>query len=104
MTGDSRAKLFQKIADNVAINIQDYDHIVGRIGPTIVGNYTEIDIEGDYLDGLWSEDGIQATLHDKTTLSHEDWRSCARQCGTFRGQNPVDCVNRCLPTSLATAA
>lgn len=88
-----RAKLFRKIADNVAIDILDYDHIVGRIGPTIIGNYTEIDIVGDYLDGLWSEEGIQATLHDKTMLSHEDLEILREAVRTFRGQNPVDCVN-----------
>ena len=67
-----RAKMVQKIAENVAIGILEYDCIVGRIGPFVVGNYTEIDIVGDYLDGLWSEDGIQGTLHDKVNVSHED--------------------------------
>ena len=67
-----RAKMVKKIAENVSIGILDYDFIVGRIGPNIVGNYTEIDVVGDYLDGLWSEEGIQGTLHDKVAVSPED--------------------------------
>ncbi len=38
-----RAKLFQHVAENVEIGILDFDYIVGRIGPTILGNYTAID-------------------------------------------------------------
>ena len=89
-----RAKLYKNIADNVAINILDYDHIVGRIGPTCIGGYTAIDINGDYLDGLWSDEGIQATLHDKTTLSQEELEILREAVRTFKNQNPVDCVNK----------
>jgi len=89
-----RAKLFRNIADKVAIDILDYDHIVGRIGPTCIGGYTVIDINGDYLDGLWSEEGIQATLHDKATLSAEDLEVLREAVRTFKNQNPVDCVNK----------
>ena len=88
-----RAKMVQKIAENVDIGILDFDFIVGRIGPGVVGNYTEIDIVGDYLDGLWSEDGIQGTLHDKVSISHEDLEILREAVRTFRNQNPVDCVN-----------
>ena len=89
-----RAKLVQKVAENVAIGILDFDTIVGRIGPYVVGNYTEIDIVGDYLDGLWSEDGIQGTLHDKAKISHEDLEVLREAARTFKDQNPVDCVNK----------
>ena len=89
-----RAKMVQKIAENVDIGILDFDFIVGRIGPGVVGNYTEIDIVGDYLDGLWSEDGIQGTLHDKASISHEDLEILREAARTFRNQNPVDCVNK----------
>ncbi len=89
-----RAKMVKKIAENVAINILEYDFIVGRIGPGIVGNYTEIDIVGDYLDGLWSEDGIQGTLHDKVSISHEDLEILREAARTFKDHNPVDCVNK----------
>ena len=89
-----RAKMVRKIAENVAIDILDFDGIAGRIGPGIVGNYTEIDIVGDYLDGLWSEDGIQGTLHDKVSVSHEDLEILREAARTFRNQNPVDCVNK----------
>ena len=33
-----RAKMVRKIAENVAIGILDFDGIVGRIGPYVVGN------------------------------------------------------------------
>ena len=89
-----RAKMVQRIAENVAIDILEYDYIVGRIGPGIVGNYTEIDIVGDYLDGLWSEDGIQGTLHDRVNISPEDLEILREAARTFRDHNPVDCVNK----------
>ena len=89
-----RAKMVAKIAENVDINILEYDYIVGRIGPGIVGNYTEIDICGDYLDGLWSDEGIQSTLHDKVQLSAEELEVLREAVRTFKNQNPVDCVNK----------
>ncbi|MBQ1332997.1 MAG: hypothetical protein IIY36_08700 [Lachnospiraceae bacterium] len=95
-----RARLVQKIAENVAIDILDYDFIVGRIGPGIVGNYTEIDICGDYLDGLWSEEGIQSTLHDNVRLSEEELEDLREAVRTFKNQNPVDCVNKVFEETL----
>ena len=90
-----RARLFEKIADNVAIDILDCDYIVGRVGPTIVGAYTEIDIIGDYLDGLWNDDAsLQTTLHSSMSISQEDLEILREAVRTFRDQNPVDCVNR----------
>lgn len=90
-----RAKLFQNVCENVEINILEYDYIVGRIGPTIVGNYTSIDICGDYIDGLWSDSGeLQITLHEKTAGNAEDLEILRDSVRTFRGQNPVDGVNK----------
>lgn len=90
-----RAKMVKKIADNVAIDILDYDYIVGRIGTTVVGAYTEIDIIGDYLEGLWDEgDALQSTMHGSMSVSHEDIMVLRDAVETFKDQNVVDCVNK----------
>lgn len=90
-----RAKLFQNVAENVEINILEYDHIVGRIGPTIVGNYTSIDVCGDYIDGLWSDSGeLQITMHEKTVGNSDDLEILRDSVRTFRGQTAVDGVNK----------
>lgn len=90
-----RAKLFKNVADNVAINILPYDYIVGRIGPSLIGNYTSIDICGDYIDGLWDDSGeLQITLHDKITQSAEDIEILRDSVRTFAGQTAVDGVNK----------
>ena len=90
-----RAKLVQHISENVEIAILDYDYIVGRIGPTIVGNYTGIDVCGDYIDGLWNDDGVlQVTMHNKATGDTEDLEILRDAVKTFKGQNPVDCVSK----------
>ena len=90
-----RAKLFKNVADHVAINILPYDFVVGRIGPELVGNYTSIDICGDYIDGLWDDSGeLQITLHDKITESPEEIEVLRESVRTFANQNPVDGVNK----------
>lgn len=90
-----RAKLFKKVAENVDINILEYDHIVGRIGPTLVGNYTSIDICGDYIGGLWDDSGeLRITMHDKTVIDTDDLEILRDSVNTFRNQNPVDGVNK----------
>ena len=90
-----RAKLFQHIATNVEINILEYDYIVGRIGSSIIGNYTGIDICGDYIDGLWNDDGIlQITLHDAVSEDLNNIEILRDAVRTFRNQNPVDGVNK----------
>ena len=47
-----RAKLFEHVVKNIKISILDFDQIVGRMGPTVVGAYTAMDICGDYLEGI----------------------------------------------------
>jgi hypothetical protein len=41
-----RAKLFKKIVDNVPIKIHDFDVLVGRLTPGVIGASTAMDIVG----------------------------------------------------------
>ena len=52
-----RAKLFKKIVENVPIKIHDFDVLVGRLTPGVIGASTAIDIVGDYIPGIWKDDG-----------------------------------------------
>ena len=68
-----RAKLFKHVVENIKLSILPYDYIVGRMGPTVVGAYTGIDSCGDYLDGIWSDEGkVQFSLNSQSQLSPED--------------------------------
>ena len=52
-----RAKLFKKIVENVPIKIHDFDVLAGRLTPGVIGASTAIDIVGDYIPGIWNDDG-----------------------------------------------
>src|SRR5512138_1741806 len=48
-----RALLFKKIVENVEIRIHDYDVIVGRPTPGVIGCATSFDVCGDYIPDIW---------------------------------------------------
>jgi pyruvate-formate lyase len=50
-----RAKLFKKIVENIEISIHDYDVIVGRPTPGVIGCATSFDVCGDYIPDIWSD-------------------------------------------------
>src|SRR4030043_939360 len=50
-----RAKLLKKILENIHIRIHDYDVIVGRLTPEVLGGATSFDISGDYIPDLWND-------------------------------------------------
>ena len=82
-----RAKLFEHVVKNIEISILDFDYIVGRMGPTVVGAYTAMDICGDYLEDIWSDEGsIRFSMHDKSSLTHAEMETLRDAARVFGGK------------------
>ena len=68
-----RAKLLEKVLDNVEIAIHPFDEIVGRPTVSVIGCQTAFDICGDYVKDIWNDSGvIGVTLDASTNMSQED--------------------------------
>ena len=89
-----RAKLFKHVVENIKLSILPYDYIVGRMGPTVVGAYTGIDSCGDYLDGIWSDEGkVQFSLNSQSQLTPEDLEILRDAAREFGGKSVADAGN-----------
>lgn len=98
-----RAKLFEHVVKNIEISILDFDFIVGRVGPTVIGAYTAIDTCGDYLEGIWNDDGnVQFSLNDSFQLSKEELEVLREAARTFGGKTPADMGNKIWAELLGT--
>jgi len=82
-----RAKLFKKIVENVEIRIHDYDVIVGRSTPGVIGCTTSFDVCGDYIPDLWNDAGeIRITLDANVGLDPESIEILRSSVQEFRGK------------------
>ncbi len=82
-----RAKLFKKIVENVEIRIHDYDVIVGRPTPGVIGCATSFDVCGDYIPDLWNDAGeIRITLDANVGLDRESIEILRSSVQEFRGK------------------
>jgi len=98
-----RAKLFEHVVRNIEISILDFDYIVGRVGPTVIGAYTAIDTCGDYLEGIWNDDGnVQFSLNDSFQLTNEELEVLREAARTFGGKTPADMGNKLWADLLGT--
>ena len=98
-----RAKLFEHVVKNIELSILDFDYIVGRMGPTVVGAYTAIDTCGDYLDGIWNDDGkIQFSMNDQSQITDEELEVLRDAARTFGGHSPADMGNKVWADVLGT--
>lgn len=98
-----RAKLFEHVVKNIKLSILDFDYIVGRMGPTVVGAYTAIDTCGDYLDGIWADDGkIQFSMNNDSQITEEDLEILRDAARTFGGHSPADMGNKVWEDILGT--
>ena len=98
-----RAKLFAHVLKNIEISILDFDYIVGRMGPTVIGAYTAIDTCGDYLDGIWNDDGkVQFSMNDQSQLTQEDLDILREAARVFGGKTPADMGNKVWADILGT--
>jgi pyruvate formate-lyase/glycerol dehydratase family glycyl radical enzyme len=86
-----RAKLLKKIVENVEIKIHDFDVIVGRITPGVIGCTTSIDICGDYIPDLWNDAAeLKITMDANVGLDPESLDILRTSVRTFRGKTSPD--------------
>ena len=100
-----RAKLFKNIVENVPIKIHDFDLLVGRLTPGVVGASTAIDIVGDYIPGLWNDDGkIHISVSNNGVLSNEDLKVLRESANYFHGKTAPDQAYKMLRSLVGTWA
>jgi pyruvate formate-lyase/glycerol dehydratase family glycyl radical enzyme len=81
-----RAKLLKKILDNIEIRIHDYDVIVGRLTPDVIGCATAFDISGDYIPDLWKDTGeLNITMDANVGLDNESIGILRNSARVFSG-------------------
>jgi formate C-acetyltransferase len=82
-----RAKLVKKVLDNIEIAIHDFDVIVGRPTPGVIGACTTIDVAGDYIPDLWDDDGsINLTLNADAGIDRESLDILRESSALFKGK------------------
>jgi formate C-acetyltransferase len=82
-----RAKLFKKIVENIEIRIQDYDGIVGRPTPAVIGCATAFDVCGDYMPDIWKNTNeLQLTMDANVGLDQESIDILRESAREFRGK------------------
>ena len=81
-----RAKLIACVLDGIEINIHPFDEIVGRPTPWVIGCCTAIDVNGDYISGLFDESGgIDLTMDASTDIDAESANILREAVATFGG-------------------
>jgi formate C-acetyltransferase len=82
-----RAKLFAKIVENIDILIHDYDVIVGRPTPGVVGCATAFDVCGDYIPDIWKDTTeLQITMDANVGMDPESLEILRESAREFRGK------------------
>jgi len=81
-----RAKLFRKIVENIDIRIHEYDVIVGRPTPAVVGCATSFDVCGDYIPDIWKDTAeLQITMDANVGLDSDSLEILRESAREFRG-------------------
>ena len=79
--------MLEKILENIEIRIQDYDVIVGRLTPNVIGCATSFDISGDYIPGLWGDkDEINVTMDANVGMDKESLEILRSSAKVFIGK------------------
>ncbi|MDR1728163.1 MAG: hypothetical protein LBT74_09630 [Acidobacteriota bacterium] len=82
-----RARLFQKVVENVPLRIHDFDRIAGRLTPEVIGCMTSIDVCGDYIPGIWQDsDTLKITMDANVGMDGESVGLLRESARTFRGK------------------
>ncbi len=86
-----RAKLIAHVLDNIEIAIHDYDVIVGRPTPYVIGTCTSIDVCGNYIPDLWDDDGeINLTMNADAGLDPDSLKILRESANEFAGKTAPD--------------
>ena len=90
-----RARLFAKIVENVEIRIHDYDVIVGRPTPGVIGCATSFDVCGDYIPDIWKDvTELRITMDANVGIDHESIEILRNSARTFRGKTAPEMTYR----------
>lgn len=82
-----RALLFKKIVENIEIRIHDFDVIVGRPTPEVIGCATAFDVCGDYIPDIWKDTSeVQITMDANVGLDRESLQTLRESARLFRGK------------------
>ena len=82
-----RARLLEKILENIEIRIQDCDLIAGRLAPDIIGCATSFDISGDYIPDIWKDDDqLNITMDANVGLDKESIEILRNSARLFAGK------------------
>ena len=88
-----RAKLLKNVLDNIEIAIHDFDVIVGRPTPGVIGACTTIDVCGDYIPGLWDDtDAINLTMNADADIENQDLAVLRESANVFKGKTAPEMV------------
>ena len=63
------AKMLKKVLENIEIKIHDFDEIVGRPTPGVIGCQTAINVCGDYIADIWNDDGVIGVTLDASATA-----------------------------------
>ncbi|MEA4813586.1 MAG: pyruvate formate lyase family protein [Oscillospiraceae bacterium] len=92
-----RAMAFKHICENIPISILPHELIVGKPTPGVIGALPEIDICGDYIKSIWSdEDDIKFGFSSEAAMSMDTKKMMRDAVNTFRGHTVVDMTNKAL--------
>ena len=90
-----RAKLFRHVVENVDISILDFDVIVGRSSPDVIGACTSIDVCGDYIPDIWNDDNeINMSLNANARIAPEDIKILRESASLFKGKTAPDMAGK----------
>ena len=82
-----RAKLFKQIVENIEIRIHDYDVIVGRATPGVIGCATSFDVCGDYIPDIWKDTAeLNITMDASVGMDPESIEVLRNSARVFRGK------------------
>jgi len=83
-----RAKLLACVLDNIEIKIHDFDEIVGRPTPGVIGCATNFDVSGDYIPDIWTDKGsIGATLDANAAIDEDSLKILRESATLFKDQS-----------------
>ncbi len=82
-----RARLLEKVLENIEIRILDYDTIAGRLAPDVIGCATSFDISGDYIPDLWKDKAaLNVTMDANVGLDNESIEILRNSARLFAGK------------------